>query len=935
MFASTSTGGSICFRCHLRLTRACLTPKRSGKSAQRTVLSPQARPNTTQTIAAAEPPAERPPHGRPNNAHPLGRLRGSRGNYVRAQSASLDALSLGVPSEVIILRDAKIDRSSTPKPTGEDEVVGSLSAAEILSSFEAEKELISPEETNNNIDKHRPADTKKVLRRSDFNDLAKELHDGFTFSQLSHYLEDLEFDENLRAVRSSLRPKHTEEPAILERSAWTLGVTPFAGHKFDSGRYNDSVDLTRKENLAIRVLRDGWDIKIKEEIESIGELELRLRPQKLSLLVNGHRAFLKDFAERYNAKIDVSKSRGVVRVTADQVTATTISRNINNIVSKVHRMELDLDPLQPLLRKVEGGLRNLRGSTRVKISELTGTELEFSEDGRKLIIAYLGPSTSDAEDARRLFLASITSPMKNQPPITWDAEAREGSGALCPPTAKLDLSWKDRQKTGSRWAFPSTPRSSEGPEGEEPAKTMPTLIAPSSRVFQRVNDDLFKEPQNDFTAVRLRPDQKKRNELQASSTLDFSSLSADPSTTNRSTCNEESRQVCSALLGQILHEAQDDASARPVNAEGVSKLLNRTMSTSISGALLVLKFLPLRRISESLHLRLLPSPWTSLGIGGMEAFPEMEIRVALRGKDKRCFLQRVSAILGSEASDVMLPEKRADLRFRKDVTLDLMNVHEDKAIADFLAESHLDTLGTGQLRAPANLKLHVPRWIVRDNGIKFSNTITTKNGIEEVEMDYLFSGLEYRHSVIIEWERYELEYTTIEAGKLGGRRTELRLINEPLTASPTLLSRLRRDSSIGLDEFMASAYRLVNNLGKRATNNFSVRTVKSVGKMFRRTESRVGDFFIKTMSFDRSEDRSVLAESISPNVRRACQETDHGMENEVTINEQSVNPDLVSENVVDEGYDDEDPTTEDGDTEGSPHDQGLKEVSSNKNASSA
>ncbi|KAI9703655.1 MAG: hypothetical protein M1836_007425 [Candelina mexicana] len=908
----------------------------SGKSAQKTVLAPQARPNTTQTTAAAEPQAERPPPpGRPNYAHPLGRLRGSRGNYVREQSASLDALSLGVPSEVIILRDAKIDRSSTPKPTGEDEVVGSLSAAEIVSSFEAEKELISPEEINNNIDKHRPANTKKVLRRSDFNDLAKELHDGFTFSQLSHYLENLEFNEKLRAVRSSLGPKPTEEPAVLERSAWTIGVTPFAEHKFDTGCYNDSVDLTRKENLAVRVLRDGWDIKIKEEIESIGELELRLRPQKLSLLVNGHRAFLKEFAERYNAKIDVSKSRGVVRITADQVTATTIYRNINNIVSKVHRMELDLDPLQPLLQKVEGGLRNLRGSTRVKISELTGTELEFSEDGRKLIIAYLGSKTRDAEDARRLFLASIISPKKNHPSITWDAEAREGSGALCPPTAKLDLSWKERQKTGSRWAFPSTPRSSEGQEGEEPAKTMPTLIAPSSRVLQRVNNDLFEEPQNNFSAVRLQPDQKKRNELQASSTLGISSLSASPSTTNCSTWNEGTRQVCSALLGQILHEAQGDASARPVNAEGVLKLRDRTMSTSISGALLVLKYLPLRRLSESLYLRLLPSPWTSLGIGGMEAFPEIEIRVALRGADKRCFLQRVSAILDQEVSDVMLPEKRADLRFRKDVFLDLMNNREDKAIAGFLAGSHLDTLGTGQLRAPANLKLHIPRWIVRDNGIKFSNTITTKNGIEEVEMEYLFSGLEYRHSVVMDWEKHRLEYNTIEAGKIGGRRTELRLINQPLKASPTMLSHLRRDPSIGFDRFMASAYRLVNNLGKSTNNNFSVRNVKLGRQLVRRMKPKEVDYLIKTMSFNRSEDGSILTESINPNVRRACQEKDHGMENEVTINEESVNPDLVSENVVDEDYDDEDPTTEDGDTEGWPHDQELKEVSSNKNASSA
>ncbi len=99
------------------------------------------------------------------------------------------------------------------------------------------------------------------------------------------------------------------------------------------------------------------------------------------------RAFLKDFAKRYNARVDVSKTRGIVRITADQATARSVYQNIKKVLSNVARMEVDLQPLQALLEKVDGGLRRLRGSTRDKISELTGTEIDFSEDGRKVRIS--------------------------------------------------------------------------------------------------------------------------------------------------------------------------------------------------------------------------------------------------------------------------------------------------------------------------------------------------------------------------------------------------------------------------------------------------------------------------------------------------------------------------------------------------------------------
>ncbi len=399
---------------------------------------------------------------------------------------------------------------------------------------------------------------------------------------------------------------------------------------------------------------------------------------------------------------------------------------------------------------------------------------------------------------------------------------------------------------------------------------------------------------------------------------------ADTATVSRSSWDPKSRQVCSVLLGQILHEAQDDTSARHMKAEEVLKLQYKTMSSSISGALLTLQNLPIRKISESLYIRLLPSPWTSLGLGSMQAFPEVEMRVGLLGNDKRPFLQRVSAILEQKFSDVMLPEQRADLRFRREAFLDLANARKDEVVADFLAKSKLDTLGTGRLRAPANIKLHIPRWVIQEKGIDISNRITRESGIEEVEMDYLFSGLEYRHSLVLNWEAYRLEYNTIEAGKIGGRRTELHLVNEPRKATFSYLSRIPTN----VDRFIASAYRLVNRLGKLASNEAIARNISSTRPLVR--EAKTPDYLdiynTSRMLFDPSDDGSVLVQS---SVQKAWAERelhDQDMVDEELADQDSVNADSVSNNAGGEDFHDENSVKKDLDVKAEPNDSNLQDV---------
>jgi hypothetical protein len=55
---------------------------------------------------------------------------------------------------------------------------------------------------------------------------------------------------------------------------------------------------------------------------------------------------------------------------------------------------------------------------------------------------------------------------------------------------------------------------------------------------------------------------------------------------------------------------------------------------------------------------------------------------------------------------------------------------------------------------------------------------------EDLEVEYMFAGLEMRRSVATEVNGWKLVYTSVEAGQGGGRRAELALEGEKMVDSP-------------------------------------------------------------------------------------------------------------------------------------------------------
>ena len=97
---------------------------------------------------------------------------------------------------------------------------------------------------------------------------------------------------------------------------------------------------------------------------------------------------LEKLAGRYDAKIDVSRQRNIVRFTADPSTCFHMCQDIEAVLGNICCVEFDLAPLQPLLRKRNVGRGRLDSDTRIWVARVTGTEIHEDVKGQKVGASY-------------------------------------------------------------------------------------------------------------------------------------------------------------------------------------------------------------------------------------------------------------------------------------------------------------------------------------------------------------------------------------------------------------------------------------------------------------------------------------------------------------------------------------------------------------------
>jgi hypothetical protein len=360
------------------------------------------------------------------------------------------------------------------------------------------------------------------------------------------------------------------------------------------------------------------------------------------------------------------------------------------------------------------------------------------------------------------------------------------------------LGWRDRLRQWTRWTAPIAKIADHsGGKGSSNAalKTRKSVASLSSAETEK--------PQ---------PEEATR-EMPAA--VDDSQVGISESATTSGW--QDSYQIeSSALIGSVLHSHSDTIKVETMALQPRVKTakMSRAFSSSVPNLSRILGSKAVRGIRDKPHrtliMRFQPNPFFKsaeatrpLGAEALSAFPAIEMRFSIDSETNAFKVRSILAIASVENSDVMLPESPSDIRFQQRSVSSLIPTQSDgeypPGIAQFLRDATLD-IQQGNFDAPAKLTIPIASHLYQQQG---SGPLgdADEDGTRHVE--YLFTGLEVRKTVMMAYDGWRLHYTSIEAGRAGGRRGELRLL-------PVRLDKSSKPATE--EEFVDAAFKLAEGV---------------------------------------------------------------------------------------------------------------------------
>ena len=244
-----------------------------------------------------------------------------------------------------------------------------------------------------------------------------------------------------------------------------------------------------------------------------------------------------------------------------------------------------------------------------------------------------------------------------------------------------------------------------------------------------------------------------------------------------STCSwAKTARICEfATFGITLLDTPDQDAITPVE-DSDKKLLEQiqwkfwTVIPKMDGILQ-----RLRQTSDDIRrkftINLVPSPWKPDGSEASIHAPDLkiEVEVSRPGETRTLTLSDVHAVIGVRDAGLIRPHRSADIKFTKVKELPLINPSLNEGIVKFLDESNLNISGQDMLRTPAITIIDIPEWTLRE--------AESEPGLGEkkISMEYALSSLEYTETIELDFEGWDILFSTVEAGKTGGRRKEIRM----------------------------------------------------------------------------------------------------------------------------------------------------------------
>ncbi|KAH6630206.1 mitochondrial inner-membrane-bound regulator-domain-containing protein [Chaetomium sp. MPI-SDFR-AT-0129] len=712
---------------------------------------------------APGPESPAPPPAPP----PLPRRYFSRGHFVAPEQEGLSVETLGKPGSVIVLREKGVASArGMPEPEEEDDPANAVDPAKLLGSREAAEAF---DDILLNIHELKPEGTP-TLTDFEFNRLCRNLTDGFTNAQLSQYLKEY---QSIKKLSGEEDPVPDLPPWILEREPWIPIVEPALQEPDPRLDGYVTKRMKSKTRLAIRILRQCWDVSNQRVLEKDGYMSIHLSDLDFGLVAFGNRKWLESLPEailNHVKEIKFIRETRTICIIGPKPAAESISSRVDDVLSKTQTADFNVEDISPkfldsrvlteLGSLINSALRLDKSSKKLEVTwmDFEG-KAEILENPGETAIRLLHNAQKD--DARAA--ASLVH-------ITPEDETQSTqNGRYLPIFSQAGkLPWHKRFSRWERWVAPVLHSKPFLPPKNLPISLPFDLDQESGRV------DAAKPPSM--------PGQATGGDL--NSVESPPGWSPQPHTDTR------------AVFGYVVfaRPQQDTTPAGPAQApnppEQPDEMLPRTF-------LPVLPALGSLNLPNNLHelglwhtttvIRFAPSPDLPPELAA--SAPALEVHVEADHREVQSIIA-VRAVKSTFTSDALFPTAAVDCRFVQQhyYSLPGSSISDyTPSIVTFLQKSHLRPWAGEINTPPVLLSVELPQHIVSSSSPMPSSSPTSTDNLPDtntdpdtpppppIKLDYVLSSTEIRRTVTAEHRNLKLRYTSTDAHRHGGEWAELSL----------------------------------------------------------------------------------------------------------------------------------------------------------------
>lgn len=311
--ASAAQDFSICFRCQYRIAFRQLRSGRRSRlmntAVRRHISTDRRLAQESQSVASAHAEQDPSPLVHQINAAKLRRLHWNPDDIYQ----TLDVDAMGEPGEILMLRQRQPQARDLCADKVEDAIEDShsnISPIEMLETLQGDCGLLDAKVVFENIQQLKETwlsqlqDRSGLPTRAEYLQMVNQLQEGFTSKQLWGY-----YEAHLRSSENSLDLSCPHSTQFYTRSSWKPGCSPFPGDAADQllwlrskqtrnrkkvkndnklGRHDLMVRRAGSidNNVAEKIIREAWNLRLLEEREDHGELDLWIEPTRLAILLS-------------------------------------------------------------------------------------------------------------------------------------------------------------------------------------------------------------------------------------------------------------------------------------------------------------------------------------------------------------------------------------------------------------------------------------------------------------------------------------------------------------------------------------------------------------------------------------------------------------------------------------------------------------------------